>query len=123
MMGRDFSIGCSDSACKSVSHIMFDMVKVVSQIKDGGDIDNILREDKYISIEQLAIIIRSLKEDMNAIQYDSDYKAKFVEGYKFYDDDTFEKVFKNCESACDLFVDALVDSILNKEDKVYWDYS
>lgn len=40
-MGRDFSIGCSDSTCKSVSHIMFDMVKVVSQIKDGINIDEI----------------------------------------------------------------------------------
>ena len=49
-MGRDFSIGCSDSTCKGVSHIMFDMVKVVSQIKDGVDIDDI--SDKYISVEE-----------------------------------------------------------------------
>ena len=56
-MGRDFSIGCSDSTCKSVSHIMFKMVKDVSQITDGIDIDDISHEDKYISIEQLAIIV------------------------------------------------------------------
>lgn len=121
-MGRDFSIGCSDSTCKGVSHIMFDMVKVVSQIKDGVDIDNIPHEDKHISIEQLAIIIQSLKNDLTAVYYNSDLKTKFVEGYKFYEDDTFEKVYENCKMACDLFVDVLVDSILNKEDKVYWDY-
>lgn len=119
-MGRDFSIGCSDSTCKGVSHIMFDMVKVVSQIKDDVDIDDI--HDKHISIEQLAIIIQSLKNDLTAVYYNSDLKTKFVEGYKFYDNDTFEEVFKNCKMACDLFVDALVDSVLNKEDKVYWDY-
>ena len=56
-MGRDFSIGCSDSTCKGVSHIMFQMVKDVSQITDGIDIDDISHEDKYISIEQLAIIV------------------------------------------------------------------
>ena len=122
-MGRDFSIGCSDSTCKSVSHIMFDMVKVVSQIKDDIDIDDIPYEDKHISIEQLAIIIQSLKNDLTTVYYNNDLKIKFVEGYKFYEDDTFEKVYENCENARDLFVDALVDSILNKEDKVYWDYT
>lgn len=122
-MGRDFSIGCSDSTCKSVSHIMFDMVKRVSQIKDGIDIDDIPHEDKHISIEQLAIIIQSLKNDLTTVYYNSDLKTKFVEGYKFYEDDTFEKVYENCKMACDLFVDSLVDSILNKEDKIYWDYS
>ena len=122
-MGRDFSIGCSDSTCKSVSHIMFDMVKFVSQIKDDVDIDNIPHKDKHISTEQLAIIIQSLKNDLTTVYYDSDLKTKFVEGYKFYEDDTFEEVYENCKRACDLFVYALVDSILNKEDKVYWDYS
>ena len=122
-MGRDFSIGCSDSTCKSVSHIMFDMVKRVSQIKDGIDIDDIPHEDKHILIEQLAIIIQSLKNDLTTVYYNSDLKTKFVEGYKFYEDDTFEKVYENCKMACDLFVDSLVDSILNKEDKIYWDYS
>lgn len=102
---------------------MFDMVKVVSQIKDGVDIDNIPYKDKHISIEQLAIIIQSLKNDLTTVYYNNDFKTEFVEGYKFYEDDTFEKVYENCENACDLFVDALVDSILNKEDKVYWDYS
>lgn len=119
-MGRDFSIGCSDSTCKGVSHIMFDMVKRVSQIKDDVDIDYI--HDKYISIEQLAIIIQSLKNDLTTVYFNNDFRVKFVEGYKFYNDDTFEDVLDNCKSACDLFVDALVDSILNKEDKVYWDY-
>ena len=122
-MGRDFSIGCSDSTCKGVSHIMFQMVKDISQIADGVDIDDIPHEDKHISIEQLATIIQSLKEDLNAINYDIRFKVKFIESYKFYEDDTFEKVFENCKMACDLFVDALVDSILSKEDKVYWDYS
>ena len=60
---------------------------------------------------------------MFAVQYDSGLKEKFVEDYKFYNSDTFEYVLENCENACDLFVDALVDSIINKEDKVYWDYS
>ena len=122
-MGRDFSIGCSDSTCKGVSHIMFEMVKRVSQIKDDVSVDDIPHEDKHISIEQLATIIQSLKEDLNAINYDIRFKVKFIESYKFYEDDTFEKVFENCKMACDLFVDALVDSILSKEDKVYWDYS
>lgn len=122
-MGRDFSIGCSDSTCKGVSHIMFDMVKVVSQIKDGIDIDDIPHEDKHISIEQLAIIVQSLKDDLTLAYYENELKTKFVECYKFYDSDTFEEVYENCETARDLFVDALVDSILNKEDKVYWDYS
>lgn len=122
-MGRDFSIGCSDSTCKGVSHIMFDMVKVVSQIKDGIDIDDIPHEDKHISIEQLAIIIQSLKNDLTAVYYNNDFKTKFVDGYKFYNDDAFEKVLENCKMARDLFVDALIDSILNKEDKVYWDYT
>jgi hypothetical protein len=122
-MGRDFSIGCSDSTCKGVSHIMFDMVKLVSQIKDDIDIDDIPNEDKYVSIEQLAIIVQSLKNDLTSVYYNSDLKTKFVEGYKFYDNDTFEEVHENCKMACDLFVDALVDSILGKEDKVYWDYS
>ena len=120
-MGRDFSIGCSDSTCKGVSHIMFDMVKHVSQIKDGVDIDDIL--DKHISIEQLAIIIQTLKNDLTTVYYNNDLKTEFVEDYKFYEDDTFEKVYENCENAYDLFVNTLVDSILNKEDKVYWDYS
>lgn len=122
-MGRDFSIGCSDSTCKSVSHIMFNMVKHVSQIKDGVDIDDIPHEDKHISIEQLAIIIQSLKNDLTTVYYNNDFKTEFVEGYKFYEDDTFEKVYENCEEARNLFVDALVDSILNKENKVYWDYA
>ena len=122
-MGRDFSIGCSNSTCKGVSHIMFQMVKLVSQIKDGVDIDDILHEDKHISIEQLAIIIWRLKNDLFAVQYDSGLKEKFVEYYKFYDSDTFEYVLENCENARDLFVDALIDSIMNKEDEVYWDYS
>ena len=100
---------------------MFQMVKLALQIKDGVDIDNIPHEDKYISVEQLAVIIRSLKEDLNA---NDDYSlTKLIENYKFYEDDTFKKVFENCKRACDLFVDALVDSILNKEDKVYWNYS
>lgn len=122
-MGRDFSIGCSDSTCKGVSHIMFDMVKRISQIKDCIDIDDIPHEDKHISIEQLAIIIQSLKNDLTTVYYNSDLKTEFVEGYKFYENDTFEEVYENCKMARDLFVDALVDSILNKEDKVYWDYS
>ena len=122
-MGRDFSIGCSDSTCKGTSHIMFQMVKLVSQIKDGASVDNIPSKDKHISIEQLATIIQSLKEDLNAINYDIRFKVKFIESYKFYEDDTFEKVFENCKRACDLFVDALVNSILSKEDRVYWDYS
>lgn len=122
-MGRDFSIGCSDSTCKGVSYIMFRMVKLVSQIKDGVGVDNIPHEDKYISTEQLAIIIQSLKNDLTAVCYDCDFKTKFVEVYKFYDEDAFEEIYENCKMACDLFVYALVDSILNKEDKVYWDYS
>ena len=64
-----------------------------------------------------------MKNDLTTVYYNNDLKTKFVEGYKFYDNDTFEEVFENCETARDLFVDALVDSILNKEDKVYWDYS
>lgn len=122
-MGRDFSIGCSDSTCKGVSHIMFDMVKRASQIKDGVNIDDIPYEDKCVSIEQLAIIIQSLRNDLSAVYYNSELKTKFVEGYKFYDNDTFEKVSENCKMACNLFVDALVDSILNNESKVYWNYS
>lgn len=122
-MGRDFSIGCSDSTCKGVSHIMFQMVKDISQIADGIDIDDISHEDKYISIEQLAIIVQSLKNDLTIVHYNSDLKTNFVDSYKFYKDDTFEKVFENCKTACDLFVNALANSILNKEDKVYWDYS
>ena len=122
-MGRDFSIGCSDSTCKGVSHIMFQMVKDVSQIKDGIDIDDIPHEDKHISIEQLAIIIQSLKNDLTLVSYNSELKTNFVDSYKFYEDDTFEKVFENCKMARDLFVDALADSILNDENKVYWDYS
>lgn len=122
-MGRDFSIGCSDSTCKGVSHIMFQMVKDVSQIKDGVDIDDIPHENKHISIEQLAMIVQSLKEDLITVYYNSELKTKFVEGYKFYENDTFEKVYENCKMAYDLFVDALVDSILTKEDKVYWDYT
>lgn len=122
-MGRDFSIGCSDSTLKGVSHIMFQMVKNVSQIADSIDIDNIPHEDKHISIEQLAMIIQSLKNDLSTVYYNNDLKTKFVEGYKFYDNDTFETVFESCESACNLFINALVDSILNKEDKVYWDYA
>jgi hypothetical protein len=122
-MGRDFSIGCSDSTLKGVSYIMFQMVKNVSQIADDVDIDNIPHEDKYISIEQLAMIIQSLKDDLVTVYYDNDLKTKFVEGYKFYDNDTFETVFENCEMARYLFVNALVDSILNKEDKVYWNYA
>lgn len=122
-MGRDFSIGCSDSTCKGVSHIMFDMVKTVSQIEDDVDIDDIPYEDKHISIEQLAIIIQSLKNDLSMTYYNSDLKTKFVEGYKFYDNDTFEEVLENCKMACNLFVDALVDSILSNESKVYWNYS
>lgn len=121
-MGRDFSIGCSDSTCKGVSHIMFDMVKLVSQIKDDIDVDDIPNEDKYVSVEQLAIIIQSLKNDLTLVYYNSDLKTKFVEGYKFYDNDTFEEVLENCKMARDLFVDAMVDSILSKEDKVYWNY-
>lgn len=119
-MGRDFSIGCSDSTLKGVSHIMFQMVKNVSQIAD--DIDNIPHQDKHISIEQLAMIIQSLRNDLATVYYNNDLKIKFVEGYKFYDNDTFETVFESCESACNLFINALVDSILNKEDKVYWNY-
>ena len=122
-MGRDFSIGCSDSTCKGVSHIMFEIIKLVSQIKDGISVDDIPHEDKYISVEQLATIIQSLRNDLVAVQYNSELKTKFVECYKFYVDDTFEEVFKNCESARNLFVDALVDSILCKEDRIYWDYS
>lgn len=122
-MGRDFSIGCSDSTCKGVSHIMFKMVKLVSQIKDGVDIDDIPHEDKYISVEQLASIINILRDILITTKCNDYFKEIFVESYKFYADDTFEEVFKNCESACNLFVDALVDSILGKEDKLYWDYS
>ena len=46
-----------------------------------------------------------------------------MECYKFYTDDTFEEVLENCKRACDLFTDALIDSILCEEDRVYWDYS
>lgn len=122
-MGRDFSIGCSDSTCKGTSHIMFQMVKLVSQIKDGISVDDIPHENKYTSVEQLATIIQSLRNDLIAVQYNSELKAKFVEDYKFYTDDTFEEVFENCKKACDLFVDTLIDSIICHEDKVYWDYS
>lgn len=121
-MGRDFSIGCSDSTCKGVSYIMFKMVKLVSQ-PIADDIDDILNEDKYISVKQLAEIIHNLRNDLIAVQYNSELKAKFVECYKFYADDTFEEVFENCKKACDLFTDALIDSILCEEDRVYWDYS
>jgi hypothetical protein len=122
-MGRDFSIGCSDSTCKGVSHIMFKVVKDVSQIADEVDIDSISNDDKHISIEQLATIIQILRDELTLAYYENELKTKFVECYKFYDNDTFEEVFKNCETARDLFVDALVDSILNKEDKVYWNYA
>ena len=122
-MGRDFSIGRLNSTCKGTSYIMCQMVKLISQIKDGVDIDNIPHKDKHISTEQLAIIIQSLKNDLTTVYYDSELKTKFVDVYKFYDEDTFEEVYENCKMACDLFVDALVDSILIKEDKVYWDYS
>lgn len=121
-MGRDFSVGYSDSTCKGVSHIMFQMVKLVSQIADGVDIDNIPHEDKYISVEQLAGIVKILRDTLITTQYNN-FKEKFVECYKFYEDDTFEKVFENYKRAYDLFVDALINSILSKEDKVYWNYS
>lgn len=64
-----------------------------------------------------------MNEDLNAINYNIEFKVKFIESYKFYDNDTFEEVYENCKMACDLFVDTLVDSILNREDKVYWNYS
>ena len=96
---------------------------IILTTKHGVDIDDIPHEDKHISIEQLAIIIQSLKNDLTSVYYNSDLKTKFVEGYKFYDNDTFEEVHENCKMACDLFVNALIDSILAKEDKVYWDYS
>lgn len=118
-MGRDFSIGCSDSTVKGVSHILFIMVKLVSQIEDGASIDDILHEDKHISIEQLAVIIQSLKNDLDSVRYNEDLKTKFVESFKYYTDDTFEVVYKNCLSAYNLFVDALVDSVLNKEKKFF----
>ena len=121
-MGRDFSLGCSDSTCKGVSHIMFQMVKLVSQ-PIADDIDDILNEDKFISVKQLAEIIYSLRHDLITVQYNSELKAKFVECYKFYTDDAFEEVLENCKRACDLFTDALIDSILGEEDRVYWDYS
>lgn len=120
-MGRDFSIGCSDSTCKGVSHIMFKMVKLVSQ-PIADDIDDIPNKDKFISVEQLAWIVKSLRDTLITTQYNS-FKEKFVECYKFYTDDTFEEVFENCKRACDLFVDALIDSIICHEDRVYWDYS
>ena len=122
-MGRDFSIGHLNSTCKGTSYIMFQMVKLVSQIKDDVGVDNIPHEDKHISTEQLAIIIQSLKNDLTTVYYDSDLKTKFVDVYKFYNEDTFEEVYENCKMACDLFVYALIDSILNKEDKVYWNYA
>jgi hypothetical protein len=121
-MGRDFSINCSDSTCKGVSYIMFKMVKLVSQ-PIADDIDDILNEDKFISVKQLAEIIYSLRHDLIAVQHNSEFKAKFVECYKFYTDDAFEEVLENCKRACDLFTNALLDSILCEEDRVYWDYS
>ena len=121
-MGRDFSIGCSDSTCRGVSHIMFKMVKLVSQ-PIADDIDDILNEDKFISVKQLAEIIYSLRHDLIAVHNNSELKAKFVECYKFYADDAFEEVLENCKIACDLFTDTLIDSILCEEDRVYWDYS
>jgi hypothetical protein len=120
-MGRDFSIGCSDSTCKGVSYIMFKMIKCISQISD--DVDDISHENKCISVEQLAIIIKSLKDDLDFFKYNNDSKEKFVESYKFYKDETFEIVHEHVVSAYMLFVDALVDAILNKENKVYWNYS
>ena len=102
---------------------MFQMVKLALQIKDGVDIDDIPHEDRHISIEQLAMVIQRLKNDLTKVYYNNDLKTKFVEDYKFYDNDTFEKVFENCKIARDLFVNTLVDSILNNKNKVYWDYS
>lgn len=121
-MRRDFSIGCSESTCRSVSHIMFKMVRLVSQ-PIADDIDDILNEDKFISVKQLTEIIYSLRNDLITVQYNNEFKAKFVECYKFYPDDAFEEVLYNCKRACDLFTDALIDSILCNEDRVYWDYS
>lgn len=120
-MERDFLIGRSDSTSKGVSWIMFKLVKLVLQITD--DVDKIPREDKYISIEQLARIIRILKNDLVAVKYNHNLEAIFVDGYRYHVDDTFEKVRECCESACDLFTNALVDTILIEEDNVYWDYS
>lgn len=122
-MGYDFSIGCSDCTSKRVSYIMFQMVKLFSQIKDNIDIDIISKEDKHVSIEQLAIIIWRLNNDLSDSQRDNEFKTKFVERYKFYEDETFEEVYENCKTSRDLFVDTLVDSIMNKENKIYWNYS
>ena len=122
-MRSDFSIGCSESTCRGVSHIMFKMVKLVSQ-PIADDIDDILNEDKFISVEQLAGIVEALRDALITTQYNSfKEKEKFVECYKFYADDTFEEVLENCKRACDLFTNALIDSILCEEDRVYWDYS
>lgn len=102
---------------------MFKMVKLVSQ-PIADDIDDILNEDKYISVEQLAWIVRSLRDTLITTQYNGfKEKEKFVECYKFYANDTFEEVLENCKRACDLFTDALIDSIICHEDRVYWDYS
>ena len=121
-MGRDFSIGCSESTCKGVSHIMFQMVKLVSQ-PIADDIDDILNEDKFISVKQLAEIIYNLRYDLMVATQKNNFKEIFVENFKFYADDPFEEVLENCKRACDLFTDALIDSILCEEDRVYWDYS
>lgn len=121
MVGRDFSIGCSHSTSKAVSHIMFMMVKLVSQITD--DVDKIPRKDKYISIEQLAKIIQSLKNDLAAVKYKHNLETMFVEVYRYYVNDTFDTVRERCESACDLFTNALVNAVLIEADIVYWDYS
>lgn len=117
-MGRDFSIGYTDSTNKGVSHIMFQMVKRVSQIEE----DDIPSQDKHISIEQLYRILEELKNCLDAVQYGK-FKAEFVECFKFYEDDTFEKVFENCERAYEIFTNALIDSVFNKEKTVYWEYS
>ena len=122
-MGRDFSIGCSKSTCKGVSHIMFQMVKLVSQ-PIADDLDDILNKDKFISVEQLAGIVKTLRDAFITTYYNGfKEKEKFVECYKFYADDTFEEVLENCKRACDLFTDTLLCSILCKEDRVYWNYS
>ena len=118
-MSRDFSIGNVESTFKPKSHIMYKILKDVVGFEDE-------RENGIVYIEDLAKTIVNLKfiiDTMESPNINEDAIKIFMENFSFYETDDFAETLKNCKDAYNLFVDCLVNSVINKDKEISWDYS
>lgn len=104
-MGRDFRINEIESTYKPVSYCMYKALQISEYFKD----------DEYsctIKPKELASVIIQLDGILDDVE---ELPDKFVNEFKFYDNETEKDVREHIEEAKEKFKDALIWAVLYEQ--------